>query len=109
MKTIVVPILVAATAAAISGCTFKSTTVKQAEAPPPKVVYVQPAPAPTVYQPTVYSTPTGPTVNVTYAGAGGFDLAAQKAAAYCGERYGKSGARLIRDDRAAGRATFECS
>ena len=107
MKTIVVPILVAVTAAAISGCTFKSTTVKQAEAPPPKVVYVQPAP--TVYQPTVYSTPAGPTVNVTYAGAGGFDLAAQKAAAYCGERYGRSGARLIRDDRAAGRATFECS
>lgn len=107
MKAIVVPILVAATAVAISGCTFKSTTVRQADAPPPKVVYVQPAP--TVYQPTVYSAPADPTVNVNYTGAGGFDLAAQKAAAYCGERYGKSGARLIRDDRVAGRATFECS
>jgi len=49
MRTIMIAAAVAASA--LRGCTFKSTTVRQAETPPP-VVYE--APAPTV----VYQSPT---------------------------------------------------
>jgi hypothetical protein len=111
MRTLIV---ILATAA-LAGCTFKSTTVRQAETPP-RVVYAQPAPT-VVYQPaptvvyqqpaTVYAAPTK-SVAVNYAGLNGFELAAQKADAYCNDHYGSNGVRLIADDRSAGRATFAC-
>jgi hypothetical protein len=106
------------TMAALAGCTFKSTTVKQAETPPPRVVYTQPAstvvyqaPPAVVYQEPVtvpYNTPATQSVSVTYTGVNGFQLAAQKADAYCDSHYGNSDARLITDDRSAGRAVFAC-
>jgi hypothetical protein len=109
--------IVILTAAALAGCTFKSTTVRQAEAPP-RVVYTQPAPsvvyqAPpaVVYQEPVtvpYNAPATQSVSVTYTGVNGFQLAAQKADAYCDSHYGNSDARLITDDRSAGRAVFAC-
>jgi hypothetical protein len=122
MRSII--IVAVGASAALAGCTFKSTTVRRAETPPPAaVVYAQPAPT-VVYQtpPTVvYQTPPtvvyqqqpvynvpNQTVAVTYSGLNGFELAAQKADAYCDEHYGRSGVRLIRDDRSAGRATFAC-
>jgi hypothetical protein len=100
--------------AALAGCTVKNTTVKQAEAPPPRVVT---APAPiVVYQnpavavppPAVVAGPTTRTVTVSYAGAGGFQLAAQKAAAYCDQQFGNSNAELISDNAGVGRAVFAC-
>jgi len=112
MKTIIV---LGVAAAVLGACTFESTTVRRAEAP---VVYETPAPT-VVYQappPTVvyqqqplvaYSAPAG-SVSVTYSGPGGFQLAMQKADAYCDEHYGNSRVRLISDDRIAGRATFAC-
>ena len=89
----------------MAGCTFKSTTVRRAESPP-TVVYE--APPTVVYQQQpVYNVPNQ-TVAVNYRGPNGFELAAQKADAYCDERYGSSDVRLITDDRRAGRATFAC-
>lgn len=99
--------------AALAGCTVKNTTVKQAETPPPVVT----TPAPTVvYQtpavvvppPVAVAGPTARTVTVTYAGEGGFQLAAQKAAAYCDQQFGDSNAELINDNAATGRAVFAC-
>src|SRR5262245_13945372 len=105
-------------AVALGACTFRSTTVRPAEAPPPATV-VYPAPPPSVvYQspPTVVyqQQPTtaygGRTYNVAvnYTGPNGFELATQKADAYCDEHYGNSRVRLVSDDRIAGRATFAC-
>jgi len=94
--------------AALAGCTFKSTTYKQADAPPP-VVYQ--APPTVVYQapaPTAYEAPTTRSVSVNYSGAGGFQLAAQKAADWCDDHYGASDVQLVRNDQSAGRATFTC-
>ena len=54
------------------------------------------------------SSPLRPTVAVKYKGDGGFDLAAQKADAYCKKRYGGSTARLLADDM-KGHARFECA
>jgi len=45
---------------------------------------------------------------VNYRGPNGFELAVQKADAYCDEHYGNSDVRLIKDDPRAGRATFAC-
>src|SRR5262249_60295037 len=74
--------------------------------PPPAVgasppVIVSPPPA-------VVSPPVTQTVTVNYTGPNGFDLAQQKADAYCGDRFANSSARLMNDDRVAGRAMFEC-
>jgi hypothetical protein len=113
MRTAVVLAVLAT--AALAGCTVKSTTVKQADAPP-AIVYQQPAPtvvykAPpaVVYEqaPAVYNAPNR-SVAVTYTGRGGFELAAQKADAWCDEHYGASDVQLVRDDQRAGRATFAC-
>jgi len=100
-------------AAALAGCTVKHTTVQQPAAAPAPVVV---APPPTVvYQapPTVVHEPTEQepirTVAVTYnGGLNGFELAVQRANAWCGDHYGNSAARLVADDRTAGRATFSC-
>ena len=100
--------------AALAGCTVKNTTVKQAEMPPPRVVTT---PAPTViYQnpavvvppPAAVAGPTARTVTVSYAGTGGFEFAAQKAAAYCDAQFGNDNAELISDNAAIGRAVFAC-
>jgi hypothetical protein len=108
--------LPAIAAVTVAGCTFKSTTVRREAPPPATVVYAQPAPTvvyqspPTVvYQqpPVVHSAPSQ-TVAVNYRGTNGFEVAAQKADAYCEERYGSTGVRLITDNRSAGRATFAC-
>jgi hypothetical protein len=109
MKTIGIAALVAA--AALAGCTFKSTTVER----PAPVVYAQPAPTvvyqapPTVVyeQPPAYSAPQRSIV-VNYTGTNGFQLAAQRADAYCDEHYGDSDVRLVNDNRSTGRATFAC-
>ena len=99
--------------AALAGCTVKNTTVRQAETPPPRVVTT---PAPTVvYQnpavvippPAVAAGPTERSVTVSYAGAGGFQFAAQQADAYCDQQFGSS-AELISDNAAVGRAVFAC-
>jgi len=97
-------IVALAVAAGLAACTSKTTVVKPvtevpAPAPPPTVVYVPP--------PVVYPTPTAGQISVNYSGPGSFELAQQKAAAYCGEHYGYSNARLLTDDR-AGHATFAC-
>jgi hypothetical protein len=47
-------------------------------------------------------------VSVTYKGPHGFDLAVAKANEWCSDRFGKSDVHLLKDDRAAGRATFAC-
>ena len=57
--------------------------------------------------PVVYSAPTQ-SVSVTYRGPNGFELAEQKADSYCNDHYFRSNARLVNDDRIAGRATFQC-
>jgi len=114
MKTIFV---LGVAAAVLAGCTVRETTVRQ-EAAPPRVVYAPPptvvyqSPAPTVVyqqqQPLVYSAPSTQSVSVTYSGAGGYELAWQKADTYCDEHYGNTRVRLISDVRAAGRAVFAC-
>jgi hypothetical protein len=38
----------------------------------------------------------------------GFELATQRANAWCADNYGNAAARLIADDRNAGRATYVC-
>lgn len=106
MRTAVVILAIAT--AALAGCTFKSTTYKQAATPPP-VVYQ--APPTVVYQaptPTVYQAPAARSVAVNYTGEGGFQLAAQKAADWCDDHYGASDVQLVRNDQNAGRATFAC-
>jgi hypothetical protein len=111
MKTIGIATLVVAVA--VGGCTVKNTTVKEADVPP-TVVYQQPAPT-VVYQapPTVVHQPLtqAPTrsVSITYnGGMNGFELATQRANAWCADNYGNAAARLIADDRNAGRATYVC-
>jgi hypothetical protein len=95
-------------AAVLTGCTFKSTTVRRAEAPPPATVVYEAPPTVAYQQPAVvYAEPTR-SVAVNYTGVNGFELAARKADAYCDEHYGYSDARLLSDDRIAGRATFAC-
>jgi hypothetical protein len=112
-------IAAAASAVALTGCTFKSTTVER----PAPVVYAQPAP-PVVYQapsPTVVyqvpppvvrqplEAPPSRTVSVTYKGGlNGFELAVQKANRWCGDNFGNSAARMVTDDRLTGHATFSC-
>ena len=114
MKCIIV---LGATAAILGGCSFRETTIRQAEAPPP-VVYETPAPT-VVYQsppaavypqqqPVIYSAPSTQSVSVTYNGPNGFQLAWQKADTYCDAHYGNTRVRLVSDDRTAGRATFAC-
>lgn len=115
MRTSIIVLAVAASA--LGGCTFKSTTVERVQtpahasvqpAPAPVVVYQ--APAPVVYQaqtPAV-STPPAGTVAVTYTGANGYQLAWQKANAYCVANYGNTRVELLRNDEAAGRAMFGC-
>jgi hypothetical protein len=111
MKTIVIPVVLIAAAAA-SGCTYKHTTVEPASPvvySPPPVVYTQPAPTAVYQAPTTTVAYDGrQTVTVKYAGASGFDLAVRKANDWCDEHYGAD-ARLIRDEPAAGRAIFDCA
>lgn len=59
---------------------------------------------------TVESQPsrTQQRVTVNYKGPDGFKLAVRKADDWCDERVGKSDVRLLKDDRAAGRAVFVC-
>ena len=47
-------------------------------------------------------------VVVNYTGPDGFKLAVGKADDWCDRHFGASGVRLLKDDRAAGRATFVC-
>jgi hypothetical protein len=124
-------IALAVAAAALSGCTFRSTTVERgatpahvavepAPAPAPVVVYQTPppvvyqAPQP-VYQspPVVYQTqapvaqPAG-SVAVNYTGPNGYQLAWQKADSYCVAHYGNGRVELLANDESTGRATFGC-
>ena len=115
MRSII--IVAIAASAAVAGCTFKSTTVRQGEAPPvvyeapaPIVVYQSPPPT-VVYQqqqPVMYSAPSTQSVSVTYKGPNGYQLAWGKATTYCDVHYGNSRVRLVSDDQVAGRATFAC-
>jgi len=105
MKTIAITL---AAAAVLAACTVKETTERSTAAvvPPPAVV----ASPPVIVSPppAVVSPPVTQTVTVNYTGPNGFDLAQQKADAYCGDRFANSSARLMNDDRVAGRAMFEC-
>jgi len=124
MRTSIVVLTVAA--AALGGCTFKSTTVERTQTPahvavepapvvvyqaPPAVVYQ--APPTVVYQtapapaPVVSAPPAG-TVAVKYSGPNGYQLAWQKANSYCVSHYGNSRVELLANDANAGRATFGC-
>lgn len=47
-------------------------------------------------------------VSVNYKGPDGFHLAVAKASEWCSDRYGHSDVHLLKDDPAAGRATFAC-
>jgi hypothetical protein len=47
-------------------------------------------------------------VTVTYKGPDGFKLAVGKANDWCDAHVGQSDARLLKDDRSAGRAVFAC-
>ncbi len=121
MRSII--IVAVAASAVLAGCTFKSTTVRRAEVPPPPVVYapaptiVYATPAPTiVYQspaPTVVyqPTPTGraPTVAYAVAGQAQFNQAAVQAAAWCRTNHG-IGAQLLdtRRGTTGDVVTFEC-
>lgn len=109
-------IVAAAFAAALAGCTIKSTTVERP--PPAPVVYAQPAPTvvyqapPTVvYQaqaPAPIVTPPPGAVTVNYNGPNGYRLAWGKANSYCAGRTGNSRVELISNDETAGRAVFLC-
>ena len=136
MRTTIIALAVAA--AALSGCTFKSTTVERGATPahvavepapapapvvvyqtPPPVVYQAPqpvyqAPQP-VYQapPVVYQTeapvaPPAGSVAVNYTGPNGYQLAWQKADSYCVAHYGNGRVELLSNDESTGRATFGC-
>jgi hypothetical protein len=115
MRSII--IVAVAASAALAGCTFKSTTVRRAEVPPPAtVVYATPAPtvvyttpAPTVVyqQPTVVA--RAPTVAYAVAGQAQFNQAAVQAAAWCRTNHG-IGAQLLdtRRGTTGDVVTFEC-
>jgi len=124
MRSII--ILAVAASAALAGCTFKSTTVRRAEVPPPAtVVYATPpatvvyaTPAPTVVYATpaptvVYQQPTvvarAPTVAYAVAGRAEFNQAAVQAAAWCRTNHG-IGAQLLdtRRGTTGDVVTFEC-
>lgn len=88
----------------LAGCTSKTTIVR------PVTVVPAPAPAPTVVYappPVMYAAPTAGQVQVNYTGRNSFQLAQQKAAAWCGDHYSSRGASLLTDDR-VGHATFAC-
>lgn len=100
-------------AAALAGCTFKSTEVRRAETPPP-VVYQAPAPAvvappAVVYQQQTVTSP-GPTIAYTVMGQSQFNQAAVQAANWCNVNHG-TGARLINRQRgtAGDVVTFACT
>ena len=105
-----------AAAAAVAGCTFKSTTVKEADAPPavvyqqpaPVVVYQAPAPA-VVYQqqPTVVTAPQ--TITYSVSNQAQYNQAAVLAGNWCHARLG-SGARVYdtKQGTSRGLATFAC-
>src|SRR6185312_16839136 len=81
-----------AVAAGVAGCTFKSTTVKEADAPP-AVVYQQPAPV-VVYQapaPTVVAAPQ--TITYSVSSQAQYNQAAVLAGNWCRARVG-AGARV---------------
>lgn len=108
MRTFIIAL---AALAALGGCTVKNTTVRQARTPPPVVTAPAPTvvyPAPVVQAPTIVAGPTARTVTVSYAGAGGFQLAARQADAYCDQQFGSSNAEPISDNAALGRAVFAC-
>jgi hypothetical protein len=62
------------------------------------------------YRQSVESSASTPNRNVavSYKGPDGFHLAVAKASEWCSDRFGKSDVHLLKDDRAAGRATFAC-
>ena len=111
-------LLVMAAAAALAGCTFKSTTVRRADATPPPVVY-QPAPTVVYQQPAptvVYQAPaptivaqSPPTIAYTVSGQAAFNQAAIQAADWCRANHATR-ARLIDTTRGstADVVTFEC-
>lgn len=105
-----------AAAAAVGGCTFKSTTVEKAETPP-AVVYQQPAPvvvyqspAPTVVyqqQPTVVTAPQ--TITYSVSNPTQYNQAAVLAGNWCRARVG-AGGRVYdtKQGTSRGLATFAC-
>ncbi|HZF33756.1 MAG TPA: hypothetical protein VE914_08145 [Candidatus Angelobacter sp.] len=113
MRTTLIAAAVAT--AALTGCTFKSTTVRQAETPPP-VVYQAPAPAviyqsptPTVVyqQPTIIAAPT--TISYSVSSQAQYNQAAGLAADWCRAKVG-TGARIYDTKRATSGdvVTFAC-
>lgn len=61
------------------------------------------------YDPTADAARPNPTtVAVKYKGPDGFKLAVGKADEWCDQQVGRSEPRLLKDDQAAGRATFAC-
>ena len=104
-----------AAAAAVAGCTFKSTTVKEADAPPavvyqqpaPVVVYQTPAPTVTYQQPTVVAAPQ--TITYSVSSQAQYSQAAVLAGNWCRARLG-DGARVYdtKQGTSRGLATFAC-
>lgn len=104
LRIIMIAAVVAA--AALTGCTFQSTTVRKAETPPP-VVYQAPAPVVVAPSATAYQQPT---ISYTVMGQSQFNQAAVQAASWCDTNHG-TGARLIDRRRGVGGdvVTFACA
>ena len=96
-----------AAAAVLAACTTRETR-STAEVVPPAAVVTTPPAVVVSPPPAVVSPAPAQTVTVTYTGPNGFDLAQQRADAYCRDRFSGGSARLMSDNRTGGQATFEC-
>jgi hypothetical protein len=100
--TRILTILALATAGSLSGC------LATAEHQPTVSNPASPHATAGAPERVVYDDRTR-TVSISYAGESGFRDASQNAPRYCGERYGRSYAQVLTDDRGEGLATFACA
>jgi hypothetical protein len=94
-------VAIAATGACLSGCLVVSEHQSIAGNPAAAVTAEEISPR------VIYEDATR-TISIGYTGSDGFRTAQEAAPRYCGERYGRAGAELLTDDRAAGWASFAC-
>ena len=67
-----------------------------------------PKSTPTTTAPKPATAPKPKTVSVHYKGPDGYNLAVVKADEWCDENFGPSNVHLVKNNKAAGRATFSC-
>ena len=94
-------ILALAAAGPLSGCLVAAEHRPTASNPAPSTPPAD-RPVRVVYEDTTHS------ISIGYTDADAFRAAQEEAPRYCGERYGRTSAELLTDDRAAGRLTFAC-